>query len=215
MKKSKAFLFVSLIFPFMAVIFSCADASPKVTSVSAFSIIEFNDEENFPEYRFSVFTEVSSAVQRASSITVENEETGLSWKADCLRKATDGSKKQWAGYGNFCAPKGRKVPVGKYLLTYTDFAGEQWEGSFKISYSEDFLNSRAGDFPDAIKVSKVERIVLYDSNGDLLFYGDLKKEWADKAKLLSEYPDAVTARNFYYISSMNTVVVMPERNLLE
>lgn len=200
---------------FLSLLMSCADNDAHVSNVTAVTVFDFSDESSAPSVRLSVFAEALSPVNRGSSILIRNEETGLSWKARELQKASDGSKKSWTGFSSFEVPKNFKLPSGSYSFVYEDYAENTWESSFKVNYNEDFINFRSSDFPEKISVSRVEKYILYNEKGDIIFYGDRKKEWNDLARAARDYKTARSGRICYYIPSTSVMVLMPAVSLNE
>ncbi len=204
MKKFSVFILI-LVSLFLI---SCADNDAHVTNITAITVFDFNDTESPAKVRLSVFAEALSPVNRGSFIAITNEQTGLSWKADTLHKAKGGTR-SWTGYPCFAAPEGMNIPQGAYHFAYEDYAENSWESMFKVSYNESFLTLLSSEFPAKIKSSYLEKFVLFNEKGNLIYYGDKKDSWTDLNSAAKDYSAADVGRLCYYISSSNTMILMP------
>ncbi|MBO4404399.1 MAG: hypothetical protein J5780_03605 [Treponema sp.] len=189
--------------------FSCADNDANVTNVTAFTVFDFKTEDSKPEVRLSVFAEALSPVERGQSITIINNDTGLSWKSKNLRKVSESSKKKWTGFDSFVVPSNMVLPQGAYTFYYEDYAENTFESSFRVSYNSAFLDYKASDFPEKLSVIKTEKYVLYNANGETVYYGDKKKNWSSLETASAEYTSAVTGRICWYLPSGGSIIMLP------
>lgn len=212
--RHKAFLLLFLIFSFVS-FFSCSDNSPDVASLSAMTVIEFKDGSSLPSMRLSLFAQTLSDIQRAKSLKVVSNQTGLSWYCSDIIKFRENNKKNWAGSTKLIPLEGSLIPEGSYSVIYTDSAGEKWEGSFNVKYSAEYMDKKSSDFPDCIKTSKSERIAVYSSEGKLIYFGEKKKSWTDISKIKNDIQSAFSFRVCYYVSAENLMIIMPEEKASE
>ena len=189
--------------------FSCADNDAHVAGVTAFTVFDYKTENSPPEVRLSVFAEALSPLERGDSITIINNDTGLSWKSKNLRKGAETSKKKWTGFDSFVVPSDFVLPQGEYTFYYEDYAENTWESSFRLSYNSAFLKYTAADFPEKVSVLKIEKYVLYNSEGNIVYYGDKKKNWTSLENAFTEYGSAVSGRICWYLPSSYTIIMLP------
>lgn len=206
----KAVFFIFL----MAMLSSCSDTAPQISSVNAVVIFDYEDETNVPKSRISVFAETSE-VQRVKELRAVHEASGLEWTVTSPRKIGGKDARSWAGYTNLVAASGSTIPTGKYNLYYEDAAERECESSFMVGYPSTLTKSKASDIPGIFTNGYTENIALYGSDGTLLYYGKRKVEWSSKNAIRGEFQLAEKMRICYSISNGTVVCMLPPISLVE
>lgn len=207
--KPKPFFLLFVFFLSLAFLFcACSSSEPKIDAVSYSVVFDFADENTQPSVRLSVFVEADE-IQRVENISVVHDETGLVWKIENPRKILAKDKKTWAGYTNLVAASGSKIPQGKYSVFYTQSSGEETDSSIYVSYPKDFEGKTAGAISSLLPVGYSEKIALYNSDNDLLYFANKKSAWQSNSDIKREYPQAVTKRQVFAPLTNSVVCMMP------
>lgn len=211
LKKIGFFLF-SLFFIFIC--FSCADTTPAIISVHSTLVYEFEKENEDPVLRLSVFVSPDTEAARLSYIEIEHEETGLVWKITEPTIIKSG-KKEYAGCTNLAPVTGETFPIGKYLLKYTDLASRSAEKTFYIKSVASIEKTplTAANYKDVAnkKICKefiFDRVILYDENNQLVYYGGQKKEFSKLEEIRKNYVDARTMRRYRMLSDNSCGILL-------
>lgn len=198
-----------LVLLFSVLFFSCSDDGAKIASAESSLIFDYGKTP--PDMRLSVFVNSETDLRLASGIKIESKSANLEWNCDDLVKFEDKASNAWAGCANITAALGMRIPLGEYVLTYSDMAGNEDEISFYVDYPENILNLKPEDFSDDGEFEK--KIAVYAENGDLLYYGSVKKEWNSKDAVFDGYKDAGFVRICYASKNDSVICLMPPESL--
>lgn len=209
-------LYVIVIF-FSLFLIGCADSVPSITEVSASVVLDYSSSQDFPSNRLSIFVQTGSEIGRVSHIQVEHMESGIVWNINHPMVLTGGNKNYRAGSPFLVPPYYGNIPLGAYTLLYTDMSGRSVEYGFSVNYFPELLEIKSTEIANATKNLPVEnKIAIYEQpngTGKILYYGDIKDEWKDPAKILQDYKGASSVRECLEISSKAVLCLLPPEDI--
>lgn len=188
----------------MCVIFtSCSDTMVELPVLYSRIIYSYESDGADPDVTLSVFSEVSSEAVRLRSMTVQHNDSGLSWFVDPVDVIQDSKKKNYAGSGNLKMPEGQQFPEGLYTVIYRDYAGNTSVSTFSLS------NTEVGNMPSRATANR--KYIVYDKNGEILYVSNDSKDTDDSIeKLSSKYSKAKTMREYITDSRKKAVYILPK-----
>ena len=188
-------------------LFSCAMEEAEVSAASGSLILDYENEESFPDSRLAVFIQPKNSVQRTDSFSAENISSGYVWNVS-FPSLFETDTRQFAYCANLKAPDGESIPKGGYKIIYNDAAGASAEFSFEIEYDDSLLEKKSSEVAALIS-EKIENLAVYDENDELIYFGKRKSGWTSNAAILSEYKIASYTRVCYSTSSNSVICFMP------
>ncbi len=197
---------------FVFLVSSCSNEMPSMDYVKATVIVEYENEDSLPVGRFSVFAGLSSDSRYAKSISVHHEDSGLEWNCFEPFLFTSADSKNWVGYTKFQLPRGFSVPEGNYKMTYEDKGENEVSLSFDLSPSDEYMGYKASQYPEVLKNYR-KRMALYSNTGDLLFYGEKKKNWKKNQDIFADYSNACVSRDCYLVEGGSVLILLPSVDL--
>lgn len=206
---------------FLLICFSCADTTPAIISVHSTVVYEYENENEDPVVRLSVFVSPDTEAARLSYLEIKHEETGLMWKVTEPVIIKSG-KKEYVGCTNLVPITGEKFPIGKYLLKYTDLASRSAERTFYVKSVASLEKNplTAANYKDVAnkKICKefiFDRVILYDDNDQLIYYGGQKKEFSKLEEIRKNYVDARSIRRYRLLSDNSCGILLAPSNIPE
>lgn len=209
MTGTQRFLFFS-IFSSILLLFlsSCENSVPEVVSVNTLLVCDFQNEENVPSFRLSVFAESSSDVRRAASLKITNKENGYEWRID-NPIVVSGNNREWVGHTFIVYPNRSKIQMGTYDLTYTDAAGKTKETYFTLTYPEEIFSAKVKDVSKILGEGRKEYVAIFSGDGTLIYYDSRKRDWTTDDNIFSANEDASFFRVCYVNGQNNLLCMMP------
>ncbi len=202
-------LFVLSIAFFSFVFCACSDEPVKVSFTQAYLILDWENEEDFPVERLSVFLNLSTDVRRVDYFTVKNSEYTWNVESPIMFEAGD---RQWIGSSSLSPPSALNAepgifPNGSYSVQCVDAAGRDSSSSFFLNYNMALLETKAGDV-ESILASAAKRISVYSESNELLYFDTQKDEWRDDKDIFANIKDSYYYRKSYV--SGNLFCFMPK-----
>lgn len=196
-----------LIFSLLLIFTGCSSHGIEITFYEVNVVFDYQDESSFPTESLAVFLGFSSDVRRIEGMTVRCNENRELWTVGDPVIFGEGSS-QWMGYSGLKAPDGEVIHNGSYTVKVTDSEGHQKEGAFMLDADERFRKLYSVQVKETFNENVRERIAVYSSDGELLFFDRPKEEWKNDDDLFwRTFKDAHHVRTVY--SSGNTVCLMP------
>lgn len=186
---------------------SCADSQSEIASAQAVMVLSYEGEnskmqesaQGVPLARsgavrgngaggtfgavqrhLCVCLQMNSDVRRVESITLVSPDGELEW-IETNPITIENQDTMYALAMSFVPPDGEEFASGEYKVLYMDAKGSQAQCPIVMDWTE--------------SKGEKERIALYDKNGTLLYYGEVKGEWKeDERAMWQEVTDAVKAR---------------------
>lgn len=209
MARVQRFLFFSIFSSVLLLfLFSCENSVPEVVSVNALLVCDYQDEDNVPSFRLSVFAESSSDVRRAASLKITNKENGYEWRID-NPVIVSGNNREWVGHTFIVYPNRSRIKMGTYDVTYTDAAGKTKDTSFSLSYPEEIFSAKAKDVSSLLGENKKEYVAIFSGDGTLIYYDSRKRDWTADDNIFSANEDASFFRVCYVDGQNNLLCMMP------
>ncbi len=192
-KKNYLYFFLFVVFLLFS---SCADTTPSILSVNAFVVYEYKDTKSKPIERLSVFVQPATEAERFKEMTVESLETGYIWKIQDAQIMSTG-KRSFVGNSSLLPYWDEKIPTGDYRVVYTDCASRQAERVFTIREKKSLTDNPISslNYNDVLSKKQAkdfvfDRVVLYDENNEIIYYGGNKRDFNKIEQIRSKYPDA-------------------------
>lgn len=191
---------------------SCSNVEPSISGITSTVVFDYESMDKTPQVRLSLFVEASD-LQRMEKLTALNEETGYQWTISQPRKFSGKNNRTYAGYTNLVAPKNEFIPQGRYSITYTDAQEKICSTYTFVSYDNEFYKAKGSKFPLNIRGSYSEKIALYNKDGNLIYFGNLKPDWSDSKIIVRDQTDATVKRICYTMNNNAVCVMMPKEDL--
>ncbi len=172
-------------------------------------VLDWQDNENPPLSRLSVFVNLSSNARRLESIQVRKGD--FTWNIDSPI-LFESAERQWAGSPRLQPPAGRNgspgvFEEGLYTVECVDASGEKAAGTFTLSYNAALLNAKAGEVEGILR-SPQKRFALYSDSNELLYYDAAKDNWRDDEAIFKGVKDSSFYRSA--LSAGSAVCFMPK-----
>lgn len=191
---------------------SCEETDASIKSVSSSCVFSYQDEQSMPKMWLSVYVQTEDDVRRLENIIVTNRNSGYKWMIKNPVFIANGNRK-WAGFSKILPAQGDSLSIGLYDIKITDATGEEDSGSFMISYSADLLTSPSSEIKKIVKGNISENLVLYDSNGTIIYYGKRKNLWKTDENILKDYAKTETKRLCLSSAGGNLLFLLPAEKL--
>lgn len=170
----------SILTAFSFLLGSCSSGNPEIRGKSVKLLLVEGSKGLFSE-RLSVFTlyDDDDGPADFGNMTITHEDSGLSWTVDStLAEVRARGKDRWVGSASLAGPAGARVPVGRYVLTVSDLAGNESSSEFEVG-SMEFPERAPCSFSVSGETWTIERnsgagsfrhlwILLYDRDGKLV-----------------------------------------------
>lgn len=205
----KRFLFLNVISLFSFFIcLGCSDSVPDVILSKSSVIFSYNDYDVQPSVRLATFIETASDPRRVESFSVESLKENITWSIDEPVLYSESNRK-FVGYTNFVTPKGMKIPTGSYKIVYTDAQDRTVECFSYVSYPEELLKLNSVDAEKFIGKNVRENIVVYNSNDEIVYFGERKKNWSDDESIFNSNKDYEKYRRCLNMIDDSVICLMP------
>ncbi|NLM00623.1 MAG: hypothetical protein GX220_04110 [Treponema sp.] len=212
MKKIFISFFILSIFTYL--LLSCSDTTPSIITVHPALIYEYSAINSKPVERLSVFVQPNTEVERFLKMEIENLNTGFTWtiyEPDIIESGT----RSFVGSPVLMPYEKQEFPFGEYKLTYTDVASRSVVKKFILkkpaSFEKNPIHKLAYKDIDSKKVAKdfiFDRVVLYDENGEIIFYGGQKREFLIIEEVRKYYPEARVMRKYRMVNDNSCGILL-------
>ena len=153
-------------------------------------VFDYNNKEDLPLARLSIFVEATSNPRRFETVTVSSDQNELVWEATDLVLAADETN-TYCGVTNLVMPANEKIPSGEYTIVFTQSDEEKKEIKKTVNYDKSLYEAKAGDVPDIMKKYYGTRMItIYDNEKNVLYYGPRSAELNDARGIWNNYRDA-------------------------
>ena len=210
--KPNLFRIYTLIIAALAVLFiSCSQNLPEVTTTDYSVIFDYENAEELPSARLSLFMASESNVRRYQRIKITALETGYIWDTDNIA-LLENEGTQWAGLTNLVAPENEKLPGGKYEVTYYNADEKECTINLEIKYDIDFYDVLFSGLPEVMKQKRgIEKIAIYDKEHILIYFGDRTQELQTVRGIWNVYREAGTYQEIWYTRDGTVTCIGPEK----
>ncbi|MCR4626133.1 MAG: hypothetical protein K5640_00625 [Treponema sp.] len=153
--------YLFFLFPLVS-FFSCSDSAIRMDSSEYAVIFDYENETDKPSVFLSVAVKLGSKVQRVSSVTIKNKESGFIWQA--FNPDFQGTAESGSVYLK-CSPSGFDglLPEGLYSYTVTNINGEEAENFFTVEYDEKFMQMNCGEIQTFFDSSEQPENAIYSA----------------------------------------------------
>ena len=202
------YLFNILLFLCFIFIVGCSDSVPDVVSSKSSVIFTYDNYESKPNVRLATFVEVSSDPRRVETISISSIKDNMKWLCEEPVVFSESNKKM-VGYTNFVTPNDVKIPSGSYKIVYTDAQGRFTESFTYVSYPEDLMEVNATKAEEFLGIRKKEYIAIYNSNDEVVYFGDRKKHWSEDSMIFVGNKDYVKFRRCINMIDDSVICLLP------
>lgn len=192
--------------------FSCRQSDASVLSTSGTVVFDYVDFENPPDVRLSVFLNTEHEAQRAQQIYILSKNDGYSWRV-LSPVIFFADNRNWTGHGNLRVPEGEKFSTGRYEVKYTDAQGNDAESAFILNYDEKLYESTALDFSKNVSGRLNERIVLFDKDMNIIYFGSKRNTWKTQKHVGRDFFNAAFYRKSVSNASGSLLFLLPVQEL--
>ena len=190
---------------------SCTQVTPEVTQSDYSIIFDYENTEELPSARLSLFMASESNVRRYQRIKITALETGYIWDTDNIA-LLENEGTQWAGLTNLVAPENEKLPGGKYEVTYYNADEKECTINLEIKYDIDFYDVLFSGLPEVMKQKRgIEKIAIYDKEHILIYFGDRTQELQTVRGIWNVYREAGTYQEIWYTRDGTVTCIGPEK----
>ena len=210
--RSRNCKFYSLITAALLVFFiSCSQNTPEIYSTDYSVIFDYQDEENLPSARLSIFASSATDIRRLQRIVITSAETGYCWDTDIIARVEE-KDDQWAGCTNIVAPEGEKIPSGKYEITYYNADEKECQVKLDVRYDAAIYDVLLPSLAEYMTVKHgIEKIAIYDKDHVLLFFGDRTEELTTTRDIWNTYREAASYQIIWYSRNGSVICIAPEK----
>lgn len=201
--------------------YSCTDSTPSIASVQHTLVYDFFDSQVPPQIYFSIFVEPVSDYRRAKEIRVKHSATEFEWVID-NPKINELNNSFYLGYSSLFPQIDEQMPLGTYEITYKDNADRECSSIISISdllsmKVENIKSFKAQNVLDKTcgKECTVTKLVIYDIDGNELYFGDILETLTTKEQILEQYPLAASSRECRLNSNSTIAILLPRVLLID
>lgn len=189
---------------------SCAQNVPDINSANYKVIFEYESENSFPNSRMSIFVESESDCRRFEKFVATSLENGFKWNLEDLIKFQDKDGNYFCGHTSLVMPEGMYFPEGIYNVEFFDFNGESDFFEIEVFYDVQIFEIPENSFEDFIKEKNaVQNISIFDSKGEMIYFGEKNEELKDARSIYIKYRDAEYFRDVWI--TQNEMCIMPSK----
>lgn len=199
---------------FVIIFISCSTDDADISSVSHQVIFDYSNYNSVANMRLSAFAQVDGDIKKASHITVECQDAGLSWQINEPIAFNSGSNK-WAGTTNMVMQEGTLLHLGNYEITYEDLSQEEGKAQFYVYYPKELIGATAFDAQDFMLQDCYIKLALYDKNKDLIYFNEPKKNWNSPNEVLQDLGNSLYYRYCYISKDGGYSCLMPLTHIAE
>ena len=169
---------------------SCSNNVPQIQNARMSIVFDYNNREDLPKARLSIFVEATSNPRRFETVTVSSDQNEYVWEATDLVLAADETN-TYCGITNLVMPANEKIPAGEYTIVFNQSDDEEKEIKRTLSYDKSLYEAKADDVPDIMKKYYGTRMLtIFDDEKRVLYYGPRSAELNDARGIWNNYRDA-------------------------
>jgi len=207
--------FIISFFSFLIILLfaSCQQTLPELTQSNYSVIFDFKSEESLPKARLSVFMESSSDIRRYNHIQVSSQEAELTWYIDEISRVTSNGV-EWAGNTNLVVPESQEIPQGIYEIVYFNLDDKSDKEYIDVSYDTKIYSLTGDQIINYMKnKSAISEIVIYDADGNILYYGNKTSEFSNVRGIWNTYSNAETYQDIISLPGHYTICILPVKKV--
>ena len=177
-------LFLSIFF------FSCSNNAPQVQNARFSVVFDYDNYEELPQARLSIFVEATSNPRRFDTIKVTCNQNEYVWEAKDLVFAADETN-TYCGITNLVMPVNQKIPSGEYTIIFHQSDEEEKEIKRTLTYDKSLYEAKANDVSSIMRKYYGNRMLtVFDEEKKVLYYGPRSSELNDARGIWNVYPQA-------------------------
>lgn len=204
---TKIFRSLFLIFPLF--LLSCSQNLPDVARIDYSVIFDFQDDENLPNARLSVFVESYSDVRRVEKITITSTKNQFCWQIN-NPDLIENKGTQWCGNANLKMPNKDFFPLGIYKVQYENSDENSDNDKFTLNYDTKIYNQKATEIPDFLRGKNAKnKIIIYDMEKTIIYFGERKKEMKDVRGIWNQFSNAAFYQDVWTLPRNTVICVLP------
>ena len=198
-----------LIIAATAFITACSNNAPQIQNARFSVVFDYENTEDLPTARLSVFVETTSNPRRFDTVIVTCDKNEYVWEANDLVFAEDETN-TYCGITNLVMPSDEKIPSGEYTITFRQSDEEQMEIKRTLSYDKELYVTKAGNVQNVMrKYYGTKMLTIYDENKTVLYYGPRSAELNDARGIWNNYRDAVEFQESWVNQNGTVICNMP------
>ena len=190
---------------------SCSQNAADIKESSLTVIYDYNDEENLPSARLSLFIESESDTRRSQNILLSSLTDGYEWTAEELVHIKSGNR-SWSGYTNFVMQKNQPFPKDSYSLVLRNADENEAVQTVELSYDDSFYDMTSSQADEKMKAEEaVKKVAIYDENGILLYYDVQNDNLNSARKMWNMFSNASYYKIVWQAKDGSTMCILPKR----
>jgi hypothetical protein len=213
---------ISLVFPFLFALFSCADSIPALVDARLMPVFEFaavpKDSEvlsSRPSMFVYLLANPTSEIALADSMRLTHRETGFVWNiANPLVMQTRNdvwvSGPRLAPYDNL-----EGFAEGAYLVAYIDTSGRISERTVQLAYIQGLKTATTQTVSSLMPADASTKIAIYDEEDNVIYYGVRDENIQTDDMLMQSYPDAFSYRECISPPDNAVMALLPMVSLVQ
>ena len=201
----------NLLLIFTAIIFfsACSNNAPQIQNARFSVVFDYENMDDLPKARLSVFVETTSNPRRFDTVTVRCDKNEFVWEANDLVLAEDETN-TYCGITNLVMPADEKIPTGEYTIIFKQSDDEQMEIKRTISYDKLLYVTKADGVQGIMrKYYGTKMLTVYDENKTVLYYGPYSEELSDARRIWNNYRDAAEFHESWVNQNGTVICNMP------
>ena len=199
-----ALFFVSSLF-----FFACSNNVPQIQNARFSVVFDYENYEDFPTARLSVFVEATSSVRRFDTIKITCDQNEYLWEATDLIFAAD-ENNTYCGITNIVMPAKEQIPSGEYTIVFHQSDDEEKEIKRTLSYDKTLYETKANDVPDLMRrLYGTKMLTIYDDTKKVIYYGPRTTELMDARGIWNNYREAAEFQESWVNQNGTVICNMP------
>jgi len=208
------FLKISILFALLITTISCSQNTPEIHNSDYSLIFDYDNENETPNARLSLFIESDSDVRRIDKLIVTSMETNLIWTVEDIQKL-EKDNIQYAGNANLVVPEKEIIPTGTYKITCVNADEKETDIYFTVIYDTSFYELNDKDVEEKIRKNHgLNKIAIYDKDNIMLYLGNRTAEFNTKTDIWNYYRNADYYRDIWCTSDNRVICILPAQSVV-
>jgi hypothetical protein len=206
---------IGWLFPLLFAFFSCSDSVPALADARLMPVFEFATENARPSLFVYLLANPTSDIALADSMRLTHRATGFVWNiANPLVMQTRNAV--WVS-GPRLAPydSSEGFAEGAYLVAYIDTSGRISERAVQLVYAQGLKTATAQTVASLMPENASTKIVIYDEEENVIYYGDRDENIGTNDLLKRSYPDAFSYRECIALPNNAVMALLPVVSLVQ
>lgn len=198
---------------FLFICASCSSHTPNVRNAKVIVVFNYESLEDYPKASFSVFVDSISNPRRFETIDISSTKTEYQWKAENLIYG-ENDDNLFCGITNLIMPQNENIPQGEYKITYYQADEEKIDVRAYLSYDDTFYKTKGSEVSSIMNNNRgSKRITIFDSENQIMYYGERTPELSSSRKIWNEYNKADKYQESWISANGKVICTMPIEKL--